>query len=73
MVKDFRGLIHILHIKVGYQPFVHTEQSVKIFEINKIDIDDNEKFLRTGDKTKVKLQFIMKPEYIKEGMKYYVH
>ena len=76
VVKEFWALIHILHspttIKVGYQPFVHIEQvrqSVKILEINKIDNDDNEPILRTGDKAKVKLQFIMKPEYIKEGMK----
>jgi GTPase len=76
VIKEFWALIHILHspttIKVGYQPFVHIEQvrqSVKILEINKIDNDDNEQILRTGDKAKVKLQFIIKPEYIKEGMK----
>ena len=75
-VKEFWALIHILHspttIKVGYQPFVHIEQvrqAVKILEIIKIDSDDSEQILRTGDKAKVKLQFLIKPEYIKDNMK----
>jgi GTPase len=71
-------------IKVGYQPFVHIDQvrqSVKMTEIRKIkkqkseqnelqnqtQIDDN--VLRTGDRAQVKLEFIMKPEYVKPQMK----
>lgn len=69
-------------IKEGYQPFVHIEhvrQSVKMIEIekiinksdNKIKTDNNEddKHLRSGDIAIVKLEFIIKPEYIKTGMK----
>jgi GTPase len=70
-VKEFIAQIHILHspttIKEGYQPFVHIEhvrQSVKIIEILEKD-----KILRSGDKATVKLEFIIKPEYIKNNMK----
>jgi len=74
-VSSFNAMIHILHspttIKLGYQPFIHIDnirQAVKIIEINKQD-DDGETILRTGDKAKVKLQFLIKPEYVKVGMK----
>ena len=73
--KEFYANINILHspttIKVGYQPFVHIEhirQSVKITEIKKKSDDDNS-VLRTGDRAQIKLEFIMRPEYIKPGMK----
>jgi GTPase len=75
-VSSFNALIHILHspttIKLGYQPFIHIDnirQAVRIIEINKQDDDDSEKILRTGDKAKAKLQFLIKPEYVKVGMK----
>jgi GTPase len=78
-VKQFIAQIHILHspttIKEGYQPFVHIEhvrQSVKMVELIKIndeDISITNNILRTGDKALVKLEFIMKPEYVKENMK----
>jgi GTPase len=70
-VKKFVAQIHILHspttIKEGYEPFVHIDQvrqSVKI-----IEIISQEKILRTGDKASVILEFKMKPEYVKEGMR----
>ena len=78
-IKRFDAIIHILHspttIKVGYQPFVHignVKQAVKMIEINKINLDDNiidDHILRNGDKANVKLEFIIKPEYIKNNMK----
>jgi GTPase len=84
-VKQFIAQIHILHslttIKEGYQPFVHIEhvrQSVKMLEFTKIGpindkigpINDKEvNILSSGDKANVKLEFIMRPEYIKEGMR----
>jgi GTPase len=71
-VKQFIAQIHILHspttIKEGYQPFVHIEhvrQSVKIIDI----LNNDNKILRTGDKATVKLEFIIKPEFIKNNMK----
>jgi GTPase len=74
-VKQFIAQVHILHspttIKTGYQPFVHIEhvrQSVKMVEIkktNNINIDA----LLSGDDATIKLEFIMKPEYIKKGMR----
>jgi GTPase len=73
-VKKFIAQIHILHspttIREGYQPFIHVEQvrqSVSILEIKKES--DNDKVLRTGDKASVLLEFMNKPEYIKEGMR----
>jgi GTPase len=73
-IRSFIANIHILHspttIKVGYQPFVHIEhvrQCVKLMEIKKNDSDDI--ILRSGDKAIVKLNFVMKPEYIKIGMR----
>jgi GTPase len=83
-IKQFIAQIHILHspttIKEGYQPFVHIEhvrQSVKMLEFTKIETFDNKSFsddkkgniLSSGDKATVKLEFIMRPEYIKEGMR----
>uniref|UniRef100_A0A6C0DAQ2 Tr-type G domain-containing protein n=1 Tax=viral metagenome TaxID=1070528 RepID=A0A6C0DAQ2_9ZZZZ len=77
-VKQFIAQIHILHspttIKEGYQPFVHIDhvrQAVKLLEILNIEskIEDNNKLLRTGDKADVKLEFLIKPEYIKPGMR----
>ena len=73
-VKQFIAQVHILHspttIKEGYQPFVHIDQvrqCAKMLEI--ITCNDTDKILRTGDKATIKLEFINKPEYIKEGMK----
>jgi small GTP-binding protein len=75
-IKQFIAQIQILHspttIKEGYQPFVHIDQvrqSVKMLEINKIESMDTDKILRTGDKANVKLEFIIRPEYIKVGMR----
>jgi len=83
-VKTFKATIHILHspttIKAGYQPFIHIEnvrQCVKLLEIIKNDakiekdnvIEKNDLVLRSGDKAIVKLEFLMKPEYIKIGMR----
>jgi GTPase len=83
-VKQFTVQISVLHspstIKEGYQPFVHIEhvrQSVKMIEITKIETNkiidnkvlDDDKHLRSGDKAIVKLEFIIKPEYIKPGMR----
>ena len=70
-------------IKIGYTPFVHIDQvrqSVTITEIKKITndkiginsehvSDPEENILRTGDKAYIKLEFIIKPEYIKPNMK----
>jgi translation elongation factor EF-Tu-like GTPase len=70
-IKQFIAQIYILQspttIKEGYQPFIHighVRQAVKLLEI-----DNKEKILRTGDKAIVKLEFIIKPEYIKIGSK----
>lgn len=75
-IKKFLAQIHILHspttIKIGYEPFVHVDnvrQCVKIIDIEKINNSDNEKILRTGDKANVTLEFLIRPEYIKTGMK----
>lgn len=80
-VKQFIAQIHILHspttIKEGYQPFVHIDhirQSVKIIEIinmeeKNINKNIEDKILRSGDKSIVKLEFIIKPEYVKPGMR----
>ena len=75
-IKKFVAEIHILHspttIKEGYEPFVHIDQarqSVKMYEINKIDCKEDDKILRTGDKANVKLEFVIRPEYIKVGMR----
>ena len=81
--KEFWAFVNILHspttIRIGYQPFVHIDQvrqAVKIVEIKKITklLDENnqvidENVLRTGDRAHVKLEFIIKPEYIKPQMK----
>lgn len=74
-VKQFIAQVHILHspttIKTGYQPFVHIEhvrQSVKMLEITKLTNENND-LLLSGDKATIKLEFIMKPEYIKIGMR----
>lgn len=83
-IKQFIAQIHILHspttIKEGYQPFVHIEhvrQSVKMIEFIKIETNDNkcfsenkkENILSSGDKANIKLEFLIKPEYIKVGMR----
>lgn len=75
-VKNFIVEIHILHspttIKEGYQPFVHIDQvrqSVIMRHIKKIDASEDDKILRTGDKANIHLEFIMRPEYIKVGMR----
>jgi GTPase len=75
-VKNFKAEIHILHspttIKEGYQPFVHIDQvrqSVRMNQIHKIDAKEDDKILRTGDKANVQLEFVMRPEYIKVGMR----
>ena len=75
-VKQFKAQLQILHspttIKLGYQPFLHIEharQSAKIIEIEKISSKDDDKILRSGDKANVVLEFLIKPEYIKEGMR----
>jgi len=74
-VKKFIVQVHILHspttIKEGYQPFVHIEhvrQAVKMLEITKED-SSTDKLLRCGDKAHVKLEFVSRPEYIKNGMR----
>jgi len=69
-------------IKDGYQPFIHIDhvrQSVKLTNIKKIESmnenndiiysKDEDIILRTGDKAIVQLEFIIKPEYIKPGMR----
>ena len=84
-IKKFIAQIHVLHspttIKEGYQPFIHVDhvrQSVKMTNIKKIEsIDENNNIiyskendiLRTGDKAMINLEFIIKPEYIKTGMR----
>ena len=72
-VKKFKAEIHILHspttIKEGYQPFVHIEQVRQSVKMTNIKNKENDNILRTGDKATVDLEFIMKPEYIKPGMK----
>lgn len=75
-VREFTAMIQILHsptmIKTGYQPFVHIEhikQSVKMVHIKKINSKIDDDLLRTGDKAEVKLEFIIKPEYIKPNMR----
>ena len=75
-VKNFIVEIHILHspttIKEGYQPFVHIDQvrqSVIMKHIKKIDASEDDKILRTGDRANIHLEFIMRPEYIKIGMR----
>lgn len=74
-VKKFQAEIHILHspttIKEGYQPFVHIEQVRQVVKMSNIINKDNnsESILRTGDKAIVDLEFVIKPEYVKEGMK----
>ena len=63
-------------IKEGYQPVIHTgniRQSASIISIhNKINSrlneNDEEKILRTGDRAIVKFRFLYKGEYIKKGM-----
>ena len=74
-VKKFIAEIQILHspttIKDGYQPFIHVNhvrQAAKMTEIKKINSKDDN-ILRSGDKANVKLEFIIKPEYVKVGMK----
>ncbi len=71
-VKKFQAEIHILHspttIKEGYQPFVHIEQVRQTVKMTNIR-NNNDNILRTGDKAIVDLEFIMKPEYVKSGMK----
>ncbi len=79
-IREFTAYIHILHspttIKIGYEPFVHVDQvrqSVKIIDINKLNDNheniNDDKILRTGDKANIKLEFMMKPEYIKPDMR----
>lgn len=75
-VKRFTAQIHILHspttIREGYEPFLHIEhvrQSVKIVEIKKIDSKEDDIYLRSGDKALVKLEFLLRPEYIKNNMR----
>lgn len=75
-VKRFVAQIHILHspttVRKGYEPFLHIEhvrQSVKIIEINKIESKEDDSYLRTGDKALVKLEFLIRPEYIKNNMR----
>lgn len=77
-IKEFWSHITIQHspttIKLGYEPFIHIEhirQSATIKEIRKLTNkeDDNDNILRTGDKAYIKLEFILRPEYIKPEMK----
>ena len=72
-VKKFQAEIHILHspttIKEGYQPFVHIEQVRQVVKMTNIKNKDNDNILRTGDKAIVDLEFAIKPEYVKIGMK----
>ena len=72
-VKKFKAEIYILHspttIKEGYQPFVHIEQVRQSVKMSNIINKENDNILRTGDKATVDLEFVMKPEYIKPGMK----
>jgi len=74
-VKEFWTNILIVNspttIKIGYQPHIHLDQvrqTVRIIDIIKKSKDNNDqddKILRTGDRADVKLEFIIKPEYIK--------
>ena len=75
-VRQFKAQIHILHspttIKLGYSPFLHIDhvrQTAKIIDIEKISSKDDDGILRSGDKANVMLEFLMKPEYIKIGMR----
>jgi len=72
-VKKFQAEIHILHspttIKEGYQPFVHIEQVRQSVKMTNIINKENDNILRTGDKAIVNLEFVIKPEYVKTGMK----
>jgi GTPase len=72
-VSKFQAEIHILHspttIKEGYQPFVHIDQVRQTVKMTNIRNKDNDSILRTGDKALVDLEFLIKPEYIKENMK----
>ena len=72
-VKKFKAEIYILHspttIKEGYQPFVHIEQVRQSVRMSNIINKENNNILRTGDKAIVDLEFVMKPEYVKPGMK----
>jgi len=74
-VKEFWANILIVNspttIKIEYQPHIHLDQvrqTVRIIDIIKKSKDNNDqddKILRTGDRADVKLEFIIKPEYIK--------
>jgi GTPase len=74
-IKNFWAKINVIQfqhttIKIGYQPFLHIgniRQVASIIDIIKID-GNNDKFIRTGDKAYVNLEFIHKPEYIKNDM-----
>ncbi|GAA97731.1 uncharacterized protein L969DRAFT_106089 [Mixia osmundae IAM 14324] len=60
-------LYHQTTIKVNYQAMIHcgtVRQTVRI-----VDILDDRKVLRTGDRASVIFEFIRMPEYVKEGSK----
>ena len=51
--------------KVNYQPVIHCggiSQSAKICEIDK-------EYLRTGDKARIRFQFMNRPEHLETGTK----
>ena len=69
-------------IREGYQPFIHIDhvrQSVTMTNIKKIEStnenndiiysNDINTILRTGDKALIQLEFLIRPEYIKPGMR----
>lgn len=63
---DVAVLFHSTTITVNYQPVIQcmtTRQSAKIVEILEKEV------LRTGDRAKVRFQFMFRPEFLKVGMR----
>ena len=67
--REFSANILVLHhpttIRVNYQPVIHCggiSQSAKICEIDK-------EYLRTGDKARIRFQFMNRPEHLETGTK----
>lgn len=76
VVREFWAKMNIFlsqhtTIKVGYQPYLHighVRQCAQIVEIKKLNKGDSkDEVLRTGDRAYVKMKFMSKGEYIRDG------
>tara|TARA_B110000208_G_C11798906_1_gene440936 strand:- start:5774 stop:6976 length:1203 start_codon:yes stop_codon:yes gene_type:complete len=68
IVNSFEAEIKVLHhsttIKSNYRPMIHCGQ---VRQCAKLELIDDNKFLRTGDNARVKFTFTKNPEYIEVG------